>query len=100
MPRSNRPRGRRPAEDDEEEIDLSRALVGRHRIERKRDFAWNVQPLGAASAAKTYTCPGCGLEIAPKTAHIVAWRADGIMGEADDVAGRRHWHSHCWKIKP
>ena len=55
MPRSNRPRGRRPAEDDEDEIDLSRALVGRHRIERKRDFAWNVQPLGAASAAKTYT---------------------------------------------
>jgi len=98
MPRSNRPRGRRPGDDEPEEIDLSRALIGRARIEHKRGGSWNVQPLGASSAAKVYTCPGCGLSIAPGTAHIVAWRADGLMGEADDVAARRHWHSHCWKI--
>jgi hypothetical protein len=88
--------------DDEpdEEFDLSRVLIGRRHTERKRNTLWNVQPIGAASAVKTYKCPGCGLPIAPHTAHIVAWRADGLMGEADDVAARRHWHSHCWKIEP
>ncbi len=73
--------------------------MGRKRVEVKRDGAWNVQPHGASNAVKVYTCPGCGLEIAPGIAHLVSWRADGIMGEADDLAGRRHWHSHCWKIR-
>ena len=36
----------------------------------------------------------------PGLAHTVTWRADGLMGEADDLAGRRHWHTHCWKIRP
>jgi len=99
MPRSNRPRGRRPADDDDD-FDLNRALAGRRRTESKRDGLWNVQPVAAASATKYYTCPACGLEIAPGTPHTVAWRADGLMGEADDLAARRHWHLHCWKIKP
>lgn len=99
MPRSNRPRGRRPGDDDDE-IDLARALFGRSRIESKRDGSWNVQPIAASGAVKTYVCPGCGLGIAPGTAHTVAWRADGLMGEADDIAARRHWHNHCWKIRP
>lgn len=98
MPRSNRPRGAR--RDDEGAIDLARAVAGRRRTESKRDGSWNVQPLAAASAAKTYLCPGCGLEIGPGVAHCVTWRADGIMGEADDLAGRRHWHTHCWRIRP
>lgn len=98
MPRSNRPRGARPG-DGESEIDLNRALYGSPRTETKRDGAWNVQPVSATSAAKTYICPGCSLDITPGTAHIVAWRADGLMGEADDIAARRHWHSHCWKIR-
>ncbi|MCU1417858.1 MAG: hypothetical protein JWP32_2032 [Schumannella sp.] len=98
MPRSNRPRRRAPGE-EVEPIDLERALMGTKRIEAKRDGAWNVQPQGAGSATKVYTCPGCGSEIAPGVAHLVAWRADGLMGEADDLAGRRHWHSHCWKIR-
>ncbi len=80
-------------------MDLERALMGRKRVEVNRDGAWNVQPHGASNAVKVYTCPGCGLEIAPGIAHLVAWRADGIMGEADDLASRRHWHSHCWKIR-
>ena len=25
-------------------------------------------------------------------------RADGMMGEQSDLAARRHWHTHCWKI--
>lgn len=93
MPRSNRRR------DEVEPIDLERALMGTKRVEVKRDGSWNVQPQSASTAAKTYTCPGCGLEIAPGIAHLVAWRADGLMGEADDLAARRHWHSHCWKIR-
>lgn len=96
MPRSNRPRGRRPEDDDQP--DLSRALLARFHTESRRDGLWNVQPVSASSAVKLYTCPGCGLEIIPATAHTVAWRADGIMGEADDLAGRRHWHNHCWKV--
>jgi hypothetical protein len=99
MPRSNRPRGRRSDEADED-VDLSRALIGRLATESKRDGLWNVQPLAAASATKFYVCPGCGLEIAPGIAHTVTWRADGLMGEANDLAERRHWHLHCWKIRP
>lgn len=97
MPRSNRPRGRRSGED--EDVDLSRALVGRLTTVDKRDGVWNVQPLAAASATKYYVCPGCGLEIVPGIAHTVTWRADGLMGEANDLADRRHWHLHCWRIK-
>jgi hypothetical protein len=101
MPRSNRPRGGRSGGDSggDDEFDGARVLYGSLRTEAKRDGHWNVQPVSAPSASKFYTCPGCGLEITPGTPHIVAWRADGLMGEADDIAARRHWHSHCWKIK-
>jgi hypothetical protein len=98
MPRSNRPRGKRQDNEDDD-FDLNRALAGRRRTEPKRDGVWNVQPIAAASATKYYTCPGCGLQITPGVAHTVTWRADGLMGEADDVAGRRHWHLHCWRIR-
>lgn len=98
MPRSNRPR-RRAAAEEAPELDLERALRGGLRVERKRDGDWNVQPAGSGSAVKSYSCPGCGREIAPGAAHLVAWRSDGIMGAADDLAGRRHWHAHCWRIR-
>jgi hypothetical protein len=98
MPRSNRPR-RRGASEEPEPLDTDRVLMGARRTETKRDGDWNVQPQSASSAAKTYICPGCGLEIAPATAHLVAWRADGLFGEADDLAARRHWHTHCWRIR-
>jgi hypothetical protein len=93
MPRSNRRR------DEAEPLDLERALAGRLHTEAKRDGVWNVQPQSAASALKAYSCPGCALEIPPATAHVVTWRADGIMGEAGDLADRRHWHAHCWRIR-
>ena len=100
MPRSNRPRGSRGGPgDDGEPLDPSRALYGHLRTEVRRDGLWNVQPVAGSSAAKYYLCPGCNLDIAPGVSHIVAWRADGLMGEADDIAARRHWHNHCWKIK-
>jgi hypothetical protein len=98
MPRSNRPHGRKPGSDDSDE-DLTRLLTGWRRTEVRRDGLWNVQPVSAAQAVKTYLCPGCSLDIAPGIAHVVAWRADGVMGDTADLAGRRHWHSHCWKLK-
>ena len=97
MPRSNRPRASRGGGDDD--FDASAVLYSRLRPESKRDGQWNVQPISALGAAKDYSCPGCGLLIAVGTAHVVAWRADGLMGAADDLAARRHWHTHCWKIK-
>ena len=50
------------------------------------------------AVAANATCPGCGKNVAIGTAHVVTWRADGLMGESNDLAARRHWHSHCWKI--
>jgi hypothetical protein len=98
MPRSNRPRSRR-AREEAEEIDLARALGGAKRSETKRDGTWNVQPQSAASALKAYSCPGCGLEIAEGVAHVVAWRADGLFGEEQDLRARRHWHTNCWRTR-
>jgi hypothetical protein len=96
MPRSNRPRGARRDEDDGD--DLSRLLTGWRRTEVRRGGAYNVQPISALQAVKEYRCPGCGNVIEPGAAHLVVWRADGVLGEANDLAGRRHWHSHCWKV--
>lgn len=98
MPRSNRPRRSRADAGDDVETDLQRALYGTLRTETKRQALWNVQRVSAASAIKSYVCPGCTLEIGPGQAHTVAWRADGLMGNTADVAARRHWHDHCWKV--
>jgi hypothetical protein len=98
MPRSNRPRGRRHEPEDDGALDLSRLISGWRRTEYRRGSAWNVQPVTGAQAVKVYTCPGCDSDILPGTAHLVAWRADGVLGDEADVAARRHWHSHCWKI--
>ncbi|MBU1251683.1 MULTISPECIES: hypothetical protein [Microcella] len=99
MPRSNRSRRRRAAEEPSE-LDLERIRLGMRRTEMKRSGTWNVQPVGAAAAQKVYTCPGCGAEVPVGVAHVVAWRADGLMGEQADLAARRHWHSRCWQIEP
>ncbi|HLP23608.1 MAG TPA: hypothetical protein VK139_06165 [Microbacteriaceae bacterium] len=96
MPRSNRPRGGRPDFDEPE--DLSYLLAGWRRTEVRRGRSWTVQPIAAPSATKAYRCPGCVVEISPGTAHIVAWPADGPMGESGALDSRRHWHTHCWKV--
>jgi hypothetical protein len=102
MPRSNRPRrptgrpgGNGPADD---EGDLSRLRAGWRRTESRQGREWNVQPVSPAKAVKAYTCPGCSVPIETGTAHLVVWRADGVLGDTSDLASRRHWHSHCWKI--
>lgn len=97
MPRSNRPRRRRH-DASEEADDLARLRAGWRRTEQRHGVAWSVQPLSAERAMKDYVCPGCGGTIPPGTAHVVVWRADGVLGDAADLAARRHWHQHCWRI--
>ncbi|MFJ3392207.1 hypothetical protein [Leifsonia aquatica] len=102
MPRSNRPRGRhgqgRGHVDDQQNDGLDRLMAGWRRTETRRGAEWNVQPVSAAQAQKSYVCPGCGRDIVPGVAHLVAWRADGVLGDSADLAARRHWHEACWKI--
>ncbi|MDD7929768.1 hypothetical protein [Microbacterium thalli] len=92
MPRSHR---RRPDPPDDS---LERLLSGWKRSETRRGAEWTVQPISAVQAQKTYVCPGCGRQIGVGVAHLVAWRADGVLGDAADLAARRHWHSACWRI--
>lgn len=92
MPRANR---RRPDPDDGS---LDRLLSGWKRTEVRRGVTWTVQPVNARAAQKSYTCPGCGRDVSPGVAHVVAWRADGVLGDAADLAARRHWHTNCWRI--
>jgi hypothetical protein len=99
MPRSNRPKGRKPNAGAADREELAHLLAGWRRTEVRRDGVWNVQPVTEARAVKSYLCPGCNLEILPGLAHVVAWRADGVLGDSADLAARRHWHSHCWKLK-
>ncbi|MDY0982700.1 hypothetical protein SOM10_02225 [Microbacterium sp. CFBP9023] len=94
MARSRRRRPARPDTDDS----LDRLLSSWKRTEVRRGSEWTVQPVSAAQALKEYICPGCGRSVVPGTAHLVIWRADGVLGDAADLAARRHWHTHCWRI--
>ena len=90
MPRRNRPRDDGPAE--------LRSPAPGPRDEVRRGRTFHVQPSGPASAEKAYRCPGCSREIEPGVAHLVVWRADGVLGDAADLASRRHWHVQCWRV--
>lgn len=92
VPRSNR---RRPEQSNDS---FDRLLSGWKRTETKRGTDWTVQPVSAVQAQKQYTCPACSRTIDPGVAHVVVWRADGVLGDAADLAARRHWHSSCWRI--
>lgn len=95
MPRSNRRRRDDAGSSDDA---LARLMSGWKRTESRRGVEWTVQPVSAAQAQKTYVCPGCGRDVTAGTAHVVVWRADGILGDAADLAARRHWHSACWRV--
>ncbi|MGV0746067.1 hypothetical protein [Mycolicibacterium sp. XJ870] len=63
------------------------------RIETGPDgYQYEVRPIGAVRAAKTYRCPGCDHEIRSGTAHVVVWPV-----EFGDIEDRRHWHRPCWE---
>lgn len=83
---------------DRQDDALDRLIAGWRRTETRRGVTWNVQPVTAVQAQKTYVCPGCGRDIGPGVAHLVAWRADGVLGDTADLAARRHWHEACWRI--
>lgn len=64
------------------------------RIETGPDgYDYEVRPIAAARATKTYRCPGCDQEIRPGTAHVVVFEAE--LGERA-IDDRRHWHTPCW----
>jgi hypothetical protein len=93
MPRSNRRRSEDTGDDG-----FERLVSGWKRTEMRRGVEWTVQPVSASRAGKTYVCPGCGRPVPPGVAHVVVWRADGVLGDEADLAARRHWHTHCWRI--
>ncbi|MBW1637978.1 MULTISPECIES: hypothetical protein [Microbacterium] len=92
MPRSHRRRPERPRDDA-----LDRLIAGWKRTEIRGGVEWYVQPISAAQAQKEYVCPGCRSLVLPGVAHVVTWRADGVLGDAADLAARRHWHNGCWR---
>lgn len=101
MARSHRSRGRASKyREPHPELDVARLTAGWRRTEVRAGREWNVQPVTEAQAVKAYLCPGCELDIEPGIAHVVVWRADGVLGDAADLASRRHWHTHCWRIGP
>lgn len=73
-------------------------LAGWKRTEVRQGREWVIQPVSEQQALKEYRCPGCRGTIAVGTAHLVAWRADGVLGDEADLAARRHWHTRCWRI--
>ncbi|WP_285725300.1 hypothetical protein [Psychromicrobium xiongbiense] len=102
MPRTNRPRRAVRASSARQEqepgpLDAGRILGGLHRVERAGDGEWMVRLVSPAAARKTYSCPGCGGSIPPGMAHLVVWQQDWILGDAEAIAARRHWHSACWR---
>jgi hypothetical protein len=108
MPRSNRPRrpqaGRggkwsRPEENDGGST-FERARFGIPELQHAPDGSWHVRRISPTRAGKDYTCPGCARTIPPGVEHVVAWRADDWRGDEQAAAGRRHWHTHCWKTRP
>jgi hypothetical protein len=95
MSRSNR--SRRARAEEHPELDVGRLTAGWRRTESRRGREWNVQPVSEERAAKEYVCPGCGRGVLPGVAHLVVWRADGVLGDAADLGARRHWHTSCWR---
>ncbi|MCV7102931.1 hypothetical protein [Mycobacterium palustre] len=82
---------RRPPPRRQRPMSLAPAL---RRVETGPDgHDYEVHPVAAARAVKTYRCPGCDHEIRPGTAHVVVWPADSLLSGAEE---RRHWHSPCW----
>lgn len=87
-------RARRAAE-GHRPLDVERARGGFPVRQAGEDGEWMVR--AAAPGDKTYICPGCGQQIPPGVASLVVWQADGLLGEAAAIDGRRHWHPACWR---
>jgi hypothetical protein len=58
---------------------------------------YEVRPVTAARAVKTYRCPGCDHQIRAGTAHVVVWPTELRHGAPQTrFEDRRHWHTPCW----
>jgi hypothetical protein len=68
------------------------------RTEVRGGREWHVQPISSLQALKVYRCPGCGGTVDEGVAHLVVWRADGVLGDRADLEARRHWHLTCWRV--
>lgn len=92
MPRSNRPRGFKKNQEDQEDLRLDSTRTGYRRTETKRGVEYTVQTTsgGAAEADKTWMCPHCNISITKGLNHVVAW--DSVRG----TETRRHFHNACW----
>ncbi len=77
-------------------LDVERARGGRT-IESGPDGEWVVQRVRGSE--RSYRCPGCDQAILPGTAHVVAWQADGLLGQEAALDARRHWHAACWAAR-
>lgn len=93
MPRSRRS-SKRPYAAAHVELDLDRATGGRTSVSAA-DGEWVVQRVRGSD--REYRCPGCDQVVAAGTPHVVAWRADALLG--DGVEHRRHWHASCWEAR-
>ena len=69
------------------------------RTQKKHDGVWYVRNMPAKRAIKIYLCPNCKTNIQPQEAHLVSWKADGLLGDSVELTSRRHWHFQCWKMK-
>lgn len=78
--------------------DVSRLSYGGARKESYRGEEWFVRDIPEHRAEKPYLCPACGVTVPAGQAHIVAWRANHLMGDDAAVRDRRHYHTHCWRI--
>ena len=93
---SSRPSRKRPWAQPAPELDLARATGGRT-VEDADDGSWVVQRVRGSD--RPYRCPGCDQLVPPGTAHVVAWRADGLFGAEAALGDRRHWHGACWAAR-
>src|SRR5258708_30476937 len=60
-------------------------------------YEYEVRPIAASRATKTYRCPGCDHEIVIGTAHLAVWAADTGGSATDDPP---HWHTPSWTHRP
>lgn len=95
MPRSRRS-GKRPYSAEHVPLDMDR-VGGIRRAESGPDGEWTTQRVGGSD--RTFRCPGCDQLIATGTPHVVAWRADSILGDGAALDNRRHWHTSCWQAR-
>ena len=68
-------------------------------VEEWRGEDYQVRRITGSTSTKPYRCPGCNVEIAPGTPHVVAWPDTPGLLSASGLDERRHWHTACWRAR-